>query len=360
MKKIFVSLVTLLLFIPVVVNAETCDNNKVYIDSIKLDQSRNVEELANATADGKNINLNLEMSDLGDSIKYKIIIKNDSNNDYELDQNNIKLNSEYINYTIELSDNSSIVKAKSSKLVYLNVQYATPVPDNSFENGVLKDNITMKVNLSTENSITNPNTGLRSLSFIVFIIMIMSISFIILKKKRIAKIMIVIGTVILIPLGVNALCKCELNINSNVTIKEPKYLYTYMMQTIGETVDNQYTFDNLEDALETFNHDYIVKIKVDKNNIIKEAGIIFVIDNNTYYLYGGDNKISYETKKNQIIDIFGQDNCEMVNIYNSYDGYLCTNGHLSVRVYGNGFVSIADEHYYCLVDENKNTLCFND
>ena len=61
MKKILLSFIFLLLFVPVLVNAETCDNDKVYIDSITIDKNNNVAELQETTANGKNINLTLNI-----------------------------------------------------------------------------------------------------------------------------------------------------------------------------------------------------------------------------------------------------------------------------------------------------------
>jgi len=56
MKKIFLTLVSILLFIPVMVNAAECDTSKVYIDSISIDQDKlkgNVIELEEAIAKEK-------------------------------------------------------------------------------------------------------------------------------------------------------------------------------------------------------------------------------------------------------------------------------------------------------------------
>ena len=73
MKKIILSLLLFIIFIPFIVNAETCDNKNVTIESIVLDnKSDTVEELDEATVKGRSINLNLSMSDVGDNIEYKI------------------------------------------------------------------------------------------------------------------------------------------------------------------------------------------------------------------------------------------------------------------------------------------------
>ena len=98
MKKYILPILLLMMFIPFVVNAETCDTDKISISSITVEsKSDGVEELDEATTNGRNINFNLSMSNVGDNIEYKIVVKNDSNEDYELDKNSFNMNSNYIN-----------------------------------------------------------------------------------------------------------------------------------------------------------------------------------------------------------------------------------------------------------------------
>ena len=102
MKKMLQFIIVCILFIPLLVNAETCNNDKVTISTITVaDKSNNVEELNNATTSNNNININLNMSNVGDNIKYKFIVNNDSNDDYYLNKNSIKVSSNYVDYNIE-------------------------------------------------------------------------------------------------------------------------------------------------------------------------------------------------------------------------------------------------------------------
>ena len=212
--KLIIPIFLILMFIPLYVNAETCDTNKIIISSITVEEeSNNVEELSEATVDGKIINLNLSMKEVGDNITYKIVVKNDSKEDYELDENSFNLNSNYINYTFESEDDTNIVGKNSSKVVYLKVNYANEVPNEAFESGTYNDNQTMKVNLSTGDTISvpdtikNPNTGIQSYILILFIILFVSIStYILLRKKKYAKFMIlIIVSAIIIPMSAYAL-----------------------------------------------------------------------------------------------------------------------------------------------------------
>ena len=223
MKKILQFIIVCILFIPLLVNAETCNNDKVTISTITVaDKSNNVEELNNATTSNNNININLNMSNVGDNIKYKFIVNNDSNDDYYLNKNSIKVSSNYVDYNIESGDNSNIVKAKTAKAFYLNVLYKNQVPENAFENGSFNDEITMKVNLSSEN-IQNPKTGIKYYLIIAFIITIMIVMTFSFKKKRKKNRFefLIIGLALLLPIGVKALCRVDININSNIKIDKP-------------------------------------------------------------------------------------------------------------------------------------------
>ena len=223
-KKLILPFLLVLMLMPFMVNAESCNLDKISIDSIFLDEkSDNVEELEAASVNDKNINLNLSMLEVGDNIKYKIVVKNDSNEDYELDKNSFNVSSDYIDYTLEPNDDSNIVKANSSKIVYLKVEYKNEVPDEAFESGTYIDNKSMIVNLSTENLINtlkNPNTGDSILLVSFFVLLIGGISFIIFRKTKYTKFMIlVIGTAIIIPMSVYAICNYKIGIMSNITIK---------------------------------------------------------------------------------------------------------------------------------------------
>ena len=83
------------------VKAENCSPDKISISSITIeDKSDNVEELEEVATNGKNIKYNLSMSNVGDNIIYKVTVKNDSYEDYEIDNNLFNTGSKFINYSI--------------------------------------------------------------------------------------------------------------------------------------------------------------------------------------------------------------------------------------------------------------------
>ena len=222
MKKYILPILIFLMFIPFYVNAETCDTDKIVISSITVDnKSENVEELNKATASGKNINLNLSMSEVGDNIRYNILIKNDSIDDYRIDKKSFSINSDFIEYSIESDDNSNIVKAKSSKTIQLKVQYKNEVPEDQFESGTFNYNKNLSLNLSTNDSsiLKNPITGVHSYLFIFIVLLLSSILLlIVLRKRKYAKLMILIIGIAVIPMSVYAICECKIELKSNIQI----------------------------------------------------------------------------------------------------------------------------------------------
>ena len=298
MKKFLLSILLFMMFIPYIVNAETCDTDKITIENIAIEsKSDNVEELSQATASGKKINLNLSMVKVGDNIEYKFVVKNDSNEDYELDKTSLNLNSDYINYSFETEDNSSIVKAKSSKTVYLKVEYKNEVPEDQFESGTYNDNKTMMVQLSNGNTINvsdtfkNPNTGVQSYILIILILLLISGSlYVLLKKKKYTKFMIlVIGTTIIIPISVYALCKYDIKVESNVTIVGDLVAYTVntnLETKIGESIPNEVTvFKNYNEAINEFGYNLFLKHKMIDDKI-GESYVGFIYKGKDYYLRG--------------------------------------------------------------------------
>ena len=145
MKKLIILLV--ILFIPFIVLAEECDTSKITITS--LEQSKiegNTEVVGNPTFRGRNINLNLKMYEVGDSITYNITINNTSEEDYMIDEDTFKTDSKYIEYSLSTSDNSNVVKAKSNKNVTLTVTYKKEVEESLLSNN--KFDATNSLNLS--------------------------------------------------------------------------------------------------------------------------------------------------------------------------------------------------------------------
>ena len=110
----------MLLFIPLGVNAEnTCDASKVTVQSIELvSKTDNVEENNNPEVDTNNLLMDLKMSEVEDSITYKIIINTDPDEDFKLNTKSLSLSGNYLDYEIEF-ENESVIKKNEDNVILL-------------------------------------------------------------------------------------------------------------------------------------------------------------------------------------------------------------------------------------------------
>ena len=222
MKKALLSILFFVMFIPVFVMAETCDTDKITIESINVTNSTgNASEKSNATVENKNINLDLSMHDVDDSITYKMVVKNDSSEDFEMDKNTLNSNSDYIKYTFSEGDDSVIVKAKSTKDVYLKIEYENEVPVSAYNNGTYSAEKTVAINLSTKDSIINPPTGVKNVILILLTALTISmVLYVLLRDNPYLKPFVILIGLVIIPISIHAACKCDIVVNSNVEIKK--------------------------------------------------------------------------------------------------------------------------------------------
>ena len=303
MKKILLILTAIILVLPIVVNAAECDVSKVTIESIEVtDKTSDDIEKSSPTISGRNIKLDLLMQEVGDRIEYKFKIKNDSNEPFDLDKNNINASTDYINYSFETQDNTTIIQPKETKEVKLIVQYKSQVPDSQYTNGVYKDNKNIQMNLSnnTGEILNNPNTGASTILFIFNIILLtIIIGYIYINSKKYRQLSIfIICLISMIPLSVYALCKCDINIESNVEISKMRKMCIYNDETKYDFIDgmtyiewknSSYYNPQFEDRhiniFEVYNHEACINAVKEKYQSIDTTDPNFDWDtyNENYY-----------------------------------------------------------------------------
>ena len=249
----YVKYLLILLLIPFIVFAEDCDVSKITITSMEQNSIEgNTEVISEPTFRDRNINLNLKMYDVGDSITYDMTIKNDSDEDYMIDEDTFKTDSDYIEYSLVTNDNSNVVKAKSSKSLALVVTYKKEVDDNLLSNNkynasnnlklsmntkekvkeldiITTDNIKESVDpvkVSNNTKIDNPLTSSIGIKTIVIIILtvIAIIILTIINKKKYNKYLILLLSITLLPV-VYAVCKCDIEVESIIEIEKIPKLF---------------------------------------------------------------------------------------------------------------------------------------
>lgn len=287
MKKKLLFVLLCILLLPFMVNAKTED--EVSIKSVELvEKTGGAEEVEAPVIVDKTIRLSTSVSDVGDSITYKIVIKNDSSENFELDKKSFDLSSDYIKYTSSFQEDSNVVKANSLKEVYLKIEYKKEVPEELLTNGDYVDSQTIELAFDDGKgkSILNPKTGMSLISFIV--LLITSIIVYKLSRKKSAKLMLLlIGATLLIPAGVYALTVLNIVIESKVSIGGSSvYVVSESGIMVGEAVPNDVNLRKtpaqaMADWANVTNSQGIqpiyLKYKLDNSNKVKENYLSFVI-----------------------------------------------------------------------------------
>jgi len=233
----------LLLIIPFMVLAEECDKSKITITSMEQNNiNGNTEELSTPTYKDRNIKLNLKMYDFGDSITYDMTIKNDSKEDYMIDEDTFETDSDYIIYTLKTNDNSNVVKANSSKNMTLIVTYKKEVEADKLTNNKFNASNSLKLSLNTSfkeeplsvittdniKEVKNPITSVSSILLIIIALLITTtIAYILItRKSTYTKYLLIVFSMLLVP-TVYAICTCDIEVESTIEIeKKPKLFDT--------------------------------------------------------------------------------------------------------------------------------------
>ena len=246
----------ILLLIPFIVLAEECDTSKITITSMEQSNIEgNTEELSTPTYKDRNIKLNLKMYDVGDFITYDMTIKNESDEDYMINEDTFKTDSDYIEYSLKTNDNSNVVKAQSTKAVSLIVTYKKEVEEDKLINNKFNASNSLKLSLNTSEKekeldiittdnikesldpkeVKNPITNVSSMLLISLILLttIITTYILIKRKNKYTKFIVLILSIVLIP-TVYAICEAEIEVESNIEINHIPSLYNNIVEISNE------------------------------------------------------------------------------------------------------------------------------
>ena len=301
------------------------------------------------------------MSKIDDYAEYKIIIKNNSNEDLELNINNPS-DSEYLKYTITPEDGNNKVLKGSEKTVLLKVEYIKTVPSSSYSSsGEFNDNLDFAVKVI--NSKSNPKTG-RNTWLIVLPIILLLLGLYTMKdqKKLTNPYLFIIGIILLIPYVVKA-DNCELSIHSNITLTNYQYVYT-----LGDIENRLYigdripsfirTFDSEEEIIENQDPPGFLKYKL-VDGIITETWVGYRVTEKSkvYYIQGTTNSndssasAMFNSNKKTLKDSFGEELCA-----DDSDYYYCEdNTHVATSIDGHAYLRLGD--FYCIINYESGSLC---
>lgn len=216
-----------LLFIPNVYAAED-----IVIKSIKpISSSDNATYDENPTVNGLTISFkDITFKDAGDFVKYKIIITNNSNDDYKIVNDTSFSKSNYFKYVFESDSDNTIVSKNSTKEMEVTILYNKDVPEDELDdNGTFSETNNMTINLTNDTPTNNPKTGSGVLILLVFafIVAVASISVIISNKTKLNKhfIMIIALSLAIIPVTIYAAKLITINLDTKISIDKNYHFY---------------------------------------------------------------------------------------------------------------------------------------
>ncbi len=247
MRNICILLLAIIL-IPITVYADTCNPDGITIQSIKMiEKSDSTRELTEAKVNGTTLNLDIMFSKEKDFIKYKTTIKNNTEDDYVLDESMFNKKYSNIQYTFETND--KVVKAGTTKDLTLNVSLINTPTESRF-----KETNTFNLDL-TGGKIENPPTGVKTLIYLIPILIVIGLMvFIIAKKNNVFKMVaVILAFLIIIPTMVKAVCKCNMKINSTITVENCKYILRTPEGSFEPDKDTKEVCIVSEDILEKYN-----------------------------------------------------------------------------------------------------------
>ena len=239
MKKISYLLFTILLSI-LLIPCVMAKNN-VSIESMKLvDHSPNAKEKTKPTYEGLDMAFDLSYTYVNDFVKYKVVLKNDSNMNYKISDETKFSDSNHFKYTYEINENT--LKAHSSLEMYVVVTYNTEVRIENYPGGIYNESNNASIVLIADGEETtsvddtekppagNPNTKTSIMLFIIFGISLVALISLIILFKHNAKVgsLMFVMALISVPLIVKAVEELRVKVNVKVeVVKRFKVIYEY-------------------------------------------------------------------------------------------------------------------------------------
>ena len=235
MKKMLNTIIAILIFVlfPSFVLAED-----VKVKEIKqIEKSEGVEIVSEPKVSDTTVKFDIKLKSIGDYVKYKLVIDNKDDIEYEIDKKSFE-NNEYITYEVE-SDNLEKLEANKEKEIYLTIKYNKEVPESEFKDNVyvLNNNFSLVIGNKDE-EIRNPQTGIEDYSLVILttiVVLAVAVYGFRKNKKQFKTLMLIIGIAISIPLTCIAANILKLDIETNVTIIG-----------VDKCLENRFAIDNWE------------------------------------------------------------------------------------------------------------------
>ena len=315
-KYIVFALIIGLIFIP-----NVFAKGDVEIKSIDLvSKSDNTTIKADPTFSGLEMNFDLAFKTKNDNAKYKVVIKNDTNTDYQISEDTSFNTSEYISYSYKAD---SVLKAKGETTVYVTITYSKEVDSSLLVDGKYSETNKAIVQLMNEDgTIVNPKTSTANVIILIALLIGTIIIVSLLKKNHKLKYstMILIIGIVSIPTVVFAIETIKLTMNVKVSI-EKGYEVGYLINNYPVIVkDSELSSYNMVDSecltlyVGTVSDDN--KYNYCHGDIIKKDG----------RLYSAGETVQLKTIKLRYIDLLSEPIQQSPGVFLSTDGVVYEDG----------------------------------
>lgn len=263
-------------------------------------------------------------------------------------------------YDLSFDNDSDIVKAGANKIVYLTITYQNEVPEDKLVNTYQESkefNLELLNEDGTAAKIENPKTGITSV-IPMFVVMISGVvAFVVLRKYRKSKMLVLILLVSVLPLATYALETLTIDINSKVVIENAKEFCYYDYHDIERVLTNTSTgkeTDLPEETLDISGSEPRIRPKVYikyRNGMTWEEFLnskYSEVTDNTTIRYKNQN-INVKEYNDKVNDYFNE-NLKFENILSTsyhvdYYNYLYYWPNIFENYNGDGIRTFADDNY---------------
>jgi len=216
MKKVLSFL--FLLFVPFMVHAAEVEIKSI----IELEKIGDVQVNHEPSFKGMKIDFDLAFTNVGDAVKYKVVVKNNSDEDLEIEKDAQYGANKYIKYEAEFKEGTNVIKAGKEAEIVITASYDKEIPVEEFDNGVYNERGTVAINFVGPKG--NPNTSTYLPIIFVVAVGLATIT-IILAKHNMKKqaVTLVLVTLLSVPVISIAARKISFDIESKIFIQDRCY-----------------------------------------------------------------------------------------------------------------------------------------
>lgn len=189
----------------------------VNIKSLEIADKTSTINVNSYSYEGLGIKTDIFFNQVGDYVKFKVVLKNNDNIDYIISDIKSNYQNEYTDIVYEYENNSKDFRANSEKALFVTFKYTKEATDVTVLNGT---EIKLTIPLDT---ISNPKTGIKEVSNILLVgLLIGLVSFVFFRKNQ--KILVVMFAFTLIGSTIyltNAAQQLQIDLNVEVTMDAP-------------------------------------------------------------------------------------------------------------------------------------------